>query len=72
MAIKKNKSNLTLKRLKAIRIIEEIVEPLMGLMATNIRHNKKATIKSILKELELGMEGEAYYEMEDAIVEVLK
>lgn len=44
----------------------------MNTMAENIKNNPKHTKKDIIKELQLGMNGEAYYEMEDKIVNIIK
>ena len=70
--MEKQKQGVSKKTACAIHIIEEVVEELMGNMAEDIRFHREYDRSDIIKELERGMEGEAYYEMEDKIISLLK
>lgn len=56
----------------AMRIIEDVVEPLMYTMAVNISKHPNKSRRQIIGELKKGMEGEAYYEMEDKILAIIR
>lgn len=55
----------------ANRIIEYVIEPFMFLMANNIRNHPTKTPKDIVKELDKGLEGKPYYEMEDGLTKII-
>lgn len=55
----------------AMAIIEHAIEPLMNTMAQNIADNPYKSRRQIIYELRKGMNGEAYYELEDKIMSII-
>lgn len=56
----------------SMSIIENAIEPLMNTMAENIAQHPNKSRRQIIGELKKGMNGEAYYELEDKIISIIE